>query len=67
MAQQLVEKAKAELEQAQLELEGALNAWDASVSELWRTSVALTQAQRRVTRAHELLRSALDWPRSEPP
>jgi len=32
---------------------------------LWRTSVALTQAQKRVTRAYELLREALssseDW------
>jgi hypothetical protein len=34
-------------------------AWDQSVSELWRTSLALTQAQKRVTRAHELLRDAL--------
>jgi hypothetical protein len=59
MSQQLVENATVELEQAQSELDGALRAWDASVSELWRTSLALTQAQRRVTRAHELLRSAL--------
>jgi hypothetical protein len=66
MAQQLIEKAKTELEQAQLELDGALSAWDASVSELWRTSVALTQAQRRVTRAHELLRGALDAPSGQP-
>jgi hypothetical protein len=33
---------------------------NALVSELWRTSLALTQAQKRVRRAHELLRSALD-------
>lgn len=65
MSQQLVEKAKVVLEQAQLELDGALHAWDASVSELWRTSLALTQAQRRVTRAHELLRSALETPGDE--
>lgn len=56
----LVEKAKAELEQAQSQLEMALDAWDQSVSELWRTSLALTQAQKRVTHAHELLRDALD-------
>jgi hypothetical protein len=55
-----VEKAKAELEQAQSQLETALHAWDQSVSELWRTSLALTQAQKRVTHAHELLRDALD-------
>lgn len=55
MSQSMVDKAKAELE-------AALNAWDASVSELWRTSLALTQAQKRVTRAHELLRSALSEP-----
>lgn len=62
MSQELIEKAKVELEQAQSELDGALHAWDTSVSELWRTSLALTQAQRRVTRAHELLRNALDAP-----
>jgi hypothetical protein len=56
----LVEKAKIELEQAQSQLATALHAWDASVSELWRTSLALTQAQKRVTHAHELLRNALD-------
>jgi exonuclease VII small subunit len=56
----LVEKAKTELEQAQSQLEAALEAWDRSVSELWRTSLALTQAQKRVTHAHELLRDALD-------
>ena len=39
--------------------EAALRAWDESVSELWRTSLALTQAQKRVTRAHELLRDAI--------
>lgn len=60
--QSAVDKAKAELEAAQSMLDAALNAWDASVSELWRTSVALTQAQKRVTRAHELLRSALSEP-----
>jgi hypothetical protein len=54
-----VDEARAELEAAQLTLEEALHAWDASVSELWRTSLALTQAQKRVTRAHELLRDAL--------
>jgi hypothetical protein len=59
MAHPLVEKAKSELEQAQSQLDGALRAWDASVSELWRSSLALTQAQRRVTHAHELLREAL--------
>ena len=60
--QSAVDKAKAELEAAQSMLDAALNAWDASVSELWRTSVALTQAQKRVTRAYELLRSALSEP-----
>ena len=60
MPHPLVEKAKAELEHAQLQLEGALHAWDATVSELWRTSLALTQAQKRVTQAHGLLRDALD-------
>jgi exonuclease VII small subunit len=60
MPHPLVEKAKAELEQAQAQLESALRAWDASVSELWRTSLGLTQAQRRVTHAHELLRDALE-------
>ena len=54
-----IEEAKAELEAAQSALEMALRAWDESVSELWRTSLALTQAQKRVTRAHELLRVAL--------
>ena len=58
----MVDKAKAELEAAQSMLDAALNAWDASVSELWRTSLALTQAQKRLTRAHELLRSALSEP-----
>jgi exonuclease VII small subunit len=52
-------EAKSELEAAQLALEAALRAWDESVSELWRTSLALTQAQKRVTRAYELLRDAL--------
>ena len=58
MSQHLNE-AKSELEAAQSALEAALRAWDESVSELWRTSLALTQAQKRVTRAHELLRDAL--------
>jgi exonuclease VII small subunit len=49
-----VDEAKAELEAAQSTLDAALHAWDQSVSELWRTSLALTQAQKRVTRAHEL-------------
>jgi hypothetical protein len=60
MPHPLVEKAKLELEQAQSQLDVALRAWDASVSDLWRTSLALTQAQKRVTHAHELLRNALD-------
>ena len=45
MSKSMVDEAKAELEAAQLTLEEALRAWDASVSELWRTSFALTQAQ----------------------
>jgi len=57
---QSIDKARSELQAAQLALETALRAWDESVSELWRTSLALTQAQKRVTHAHELLRSALD-------
>jgi len=56
----MVEEAKAELEEAQSQLNAALRAWDTSVSELWRTSLALTQAQKRVTHAHELLRDALN-------
>ena len=60
MPHPLVDSAKAELEEAQSQLDSALRAWDASVSDLWRTSIALTQAQKRVTRAHELLRQALD-------
>lgn len=60
MPHPLVDDAKAELEKAQLQLDAALRAWDASVSELWKTSVALTQAQKRVTHAHALLREALD-------
>lgn len=59
MSQSTIDEAKAELEAAQSTLDAALHAWDASVSELWRTSLALTQAQKRVTRAHELLRDAL--------
>jgi exonuclease VII small subunit len=55
-----IDEARAELEQAQSALDSALRAWDESVSELWRTSLALTQAQKRVTRAHELLRTAID-------
>ena len=54
-----ITEAKSELEAAQSALEVALRAWDESVSELWRTSLALTQAQKRVTRAYELLRDAL--------
>jgi exonuclease VII small subunit len=54
-----IDQAKAELEAAKSVLDAALRAWDESVSELWRTSLALTQAQKRVTRAHALLRSAL--------
>ena len=57
---QKIDQAKNELEAAQSALDAALRAWDESVSELWRTSLALTQAQKQVTRAHELLRSALD-------
>jgi len=60
MPHPLVDNAKTHLEQAQSQLDAALRAWDASVSDLWRTSVALTQAQKRVTNAHELLRQALD-------
>ena len=59
MSENLVAQAKAELEAAQSALETALRAWDESVSELWRTSVTLTQAQQRVTRAHDLLRGAI--------
>jgi exonuclease VII small subunit len=55
-----INEARAELEAAQSALETALRAWDESVSELWRTSLTLTQAQKRMTRAHELLRVALD-------
>jgi exonuclease VII small subunit len=57
---QKIDEAKTELEAAQSALDAALRAWDESVSELWRTSLMLTQAQKRVTRAHELLRSALN-------
>ena len=60
MAHPLVEEAKNELEQAQAQLQAALSAWDSSVSELWRPSLQLTQAQKRVTYAHELLRNAID-------
>lgn len=59
MMTEQMHEARSELEAAQSALETALRAWDESVSELWRTSLALTQAQKRVTRAHELLRSAL--------
>jgi len=55
---QEISEAKSELEAAQSALEAALRSWDESVSELWRTSLALTQAQKRVTRAYELLRDA---------
>ena len=54
-----IDDAKSELEAAQSALDTALRVWDESVSELWRTSLALTQAQKRVTRAYELLHSAL--------
>ena len=60
MPHPMVKEAKVELEEAQSQLDAALRAWDTSVSELWRTSLALTQAQKRVTHAHELLREALD-------
>ncbi len=59
MPHPMVKEAKAELEEAQSQLDAALRAWDTSVSELWRTSLTLTQAQKRVTHAHELLREAL--------
>jgi exonuclease VII small subunit len=59
MSEKLVDQAKEELEAAQLALETALRAWDESVSELWRTSLALTDAQKRVTRAYELLRNSI--------
>jgi hypothetical protein len=49
MSQSTIDNAKAELEAAKSTLDAALNAWDASVSELWRTSLALTQAQKRLT------------------
>jgi exonuclease VII small subunit len=55
-----IDEARSELEIAQKALDTALHAWDDSVAELYRTSLALTQAQKRVTRAHELLRQALD-------
>jgi len=58
MSEKLVDQAKDELEAAQSALEAALRAWDESVTELWRTSLALTQAQQLVTRAYDLLRSA---------
>ena len=60
MTHPMIEEARRELEEAQAQLRAALNAWDTSVTELWRTSLALTQAQKRVTHAHELLREALD-------
>lgn len=60
MPHPIVEAAKGDLEEAQSQLDAALRAWDASVSELWRTSLALTRAQKRVTHAHQLLREALD-------
>jgi exonuclease VII small subunit len=55
-----IHEARTELEAAQAALDTALHAWDESVSELWRTSLALTQAHKRLTRAHELLRDVLD-------
>jgi exonuclease VII small subunit len=57
---QALDEARSELELAQSALDAALRAWDESVAELYRTSLALTQAQRRLNRAHELLRSAVD-------
>ena len=57
---QPIDEARSEIEAAQSALDAALRAWDESVAELWRTSLTLTQAQKRVTRAHELLRSVLD-------
>ncbi len=60
MPHPMVEEARVELEEAQNQLDAALRAWDTNISELWRTSLALTQAQKRVTHAHELLREALD-------
>jgi exonuclease VII small subunit len=60
MPHPMVKEATVELEAAQSQLDAALRAWDTSVSELWRTSLALTQAQKRVTHAHALLREALD-------
>jgi hypothetical protein len=59
MSEKPIDQAKDELEAAQSALQAALRAWDESVSELWRTSLALTHAQKRVTRAYELLRSAI--------
>lgn len=56
MSQSVIEAARHELKDAQIQLSAALQAWDQSVAELWRTSLALTQAQKRVTHAHELLR-----------
>jgi exonuclease VII small subunit len=55
-----IDEVRSELEAAQSALDAALSAWDQSVSDLWRTSLTVTQAQKRVTRAHELLRIALD-------
>lgn len=62
MSRVAINEARSELEAAQSALEAALRAWDESVSELWRTSLTLTQAQKRVTRAHELLRNAIEAP-----
>ena len=41
-----LEQASAELEAAQSALKAALKAWDESVSELWRTSLALTSGSK---------------------
>lgn len=60
MPHPLVDDAKEELEKARAQLEAALSAWDTSVSELWQTSLALTQAQKRLTYAYQLLRDAID-------
>jgi hypothetical protein len=41
MSKSMIDEAKVELEAAQLTLDEALRAWDASVSELWRTPCTL--------------------------
>ena len=49
-------EAEANLKEALSALKAALSAWDSSVSKLWRTSLVLTQAQKKVMHAHDLLR-----------